>query len=244
VNAAAEPPVLSVQGVEKRYGERRALREVSFDVGPGELVAVVGPNGAGKTTLLSILAGVQRPSAGSVTRPSPRSREGRPIGWAPQEPALYSKLTVEENLRLFARLEKVSDPQRAVASMLEHTGLTGRAHERVERLSGGNRQRVNVALGLISDPELLALDEPSSALDPRQRMRLWELLGALAGRRTSVLFSTHHLGEVSRFATRAIVLADGELLFDGTPSELIALARGSGDDLEEAFVAFLADRGH
>jgi ABC-2 type transport system ATP-binding protein len=243
VSVAAEPPVLSVRGIEKRYGERRALREVSFDVGPGELVAVVGPNGAGKTTLLSILAGVQRPTAGTVIGAS-SERGGRAIGWAPQEPALYSKLTVEENLRLFARLERVADPEGAVESMLEHTGLSDRAHERVERLSGGNRQRVNVALGLIADPPMLALDEPSSALDPRQRARLWELLAALAGRRTSVLFSTHHLGEVSRNATRLIVLADGELLFDGPPRELIALSGHGADDLEEAFVAFLADRGH
>ena len=114
----------------------------------------------------------------------------------------------------------------------------------MERLSGGNRQRVNVALGLIADPQLLALDEPSSALDPRQRARLWELLAGLAGRRTSVLFSTHHLGEVSRNATRAIVLADGELLFDGPPAELIALSGRGAEDLEGAFVAFLADRGH
>jgi ABC-2 type transport system ATP-binding protein len=243
VSVAAEPPVLSVRGIEKRYGERRALREVSFDVGPGELVAVVGPNGAGKTTLLSILAGVQRPTAGTVIGAS-SERGGRAIGWVPQEPALYSKLTVEENLRLFARLERVADPEGAVESMLEHTGLSDRAHERVERLSGGNRQRVNVALGLIADPPMLALDEPSSALDPRQRARLWELLAALAGRRTSVLFSTHHLGEVSRNATRLIVLADGELLFDGPPRELIALSGHGADDLEEAFVAFLADRGH
>jgi len=240
---AAEPPVLSVRGIEKRYGKRRALREVSFDVGPGELVAVVGPNGAGKTTLLSILAGVQRPTAGTVAGAG-TERGGRAIGWAPQEPALYSKLTVEENLRLFARLERVADPEGAVESMLEHTGLSERAHERVERLSGGNRQRVNVALGLIADPQMLALDEPSSALDPRQRARLWELLAGLAGRRTSVLFSTHHLGEVSRNATRAIVLADGELLFDGAPRELIEAGGRGADDLEGAFVAFLADRGH
>jgi ABC-2 type transport system ATP-binding protein len=244
VSAAVEPSVLSVRGVEKRYGARRALREISFDVGPGELVAVVGPNGAGKTTLLSILAGVQRATAGTVRGASSELAGARAIGWAPQEPALYSKLTVEENLQLFARLEKVADPHRAVESMLEHTGLSDRAHERVDRLSGGNRQRVNVALGLIADPQLLALDEPSSALDPRQRARLWEFLGELAGRRTSVLFSTHHLGEVSRYATRAIVLADGELLFDGAPAELIALSGHDAEDLEGAFVAFLAGHGH
>jgi ABC-2 type transport system ATP-binding protein len=236
-------PVLSVRNLTKRYGERDALRDVGFDVRPGELVAVVGPNGAGKTTLLSILAGVQQASAGSVSGlPGSAGARGA-IGWAPQQPALYSKLSVIENLRLFARLERLSDPDRAVAHMLEQTGLSERAHEPVERLSGGNRQRVNVALGLLADPQVLALDEPSSALDPAQRARLWEFVAALAERGTSVLFSTHHLGEVRRYATRAIVLADGALLFDGPPGELIA-AHEPGEDLEGAFVAFLKARGH
>ncbi len=236
VNAGT--PVISVQGLAKRYGEREALRDIEFDVFPGELVAIVGPNGAGKTTLLSILAGVQHSSAGTVSG----SGAGAAIGWAPQQPALYAKLSVAENLMLFARLEGVNDPEMAVARMLEQTGLGERADERVERLSGGNRQRVNVALGLIADPQALALDEPSSALDPGQREKLWEFVGALANAGTSVLFSTHHLGEVRRYASRAIVLADGELLFDGTPSELIA-AGGEGD-FESAFVAFLHERGH
>jgi ABC-2 type transport system ATP-binding protein len=231
--------VLSVRGLAKRYGEREALRELDFDVCPGELVAVVGPNGAGKTTLLSILAGVQHPSAGSVSG----SGLGLAVGWAPQQPALYAKLSVAENLRLFASLERVADPDAAVGRMLAQTGLTERADERVERLSGGNRQRVNVAIGLISDPPVLALDEPSSALDPAQRERLWRFVGGLASAGTAVLFSTHHLGEVRHHATRAIVLADGELLFDGAPAELIAESNGE-EDFERAFVAFLAARGH
>jgi ABC-2 type transport system ATP-binding protein len=236
-------PVLSVRGLSKHYGERAALRQVGFDVLPGELVAVVGPNGAGKTTLLSILAGVQRASAGSVTGSAVRGGTRREIGWVPQRPALYSKLSVAENLRLFARLERLSEPDRAVAGMLEQTGLRERADEPVSRLSGGNRQRVNVALGLIADPPVLALDEPSSALDPPQRARLWEFVSALAERGTSVLFSTHHLGEVHRYATRAIVLADGALLFDGLPGGLIA-TNEPGDDFEGAFVAFLRALGH
>jgi ABC-2 type transport system ATP-binding protein len=233
-------PVLSVSGLAKRYGERDALREVSFEVRAGELVAIVGPNGAGKTTLLSILAGVQRPSAGSVDGPA-RARAGQAIGWAPQRPALYSKLSAAENLRLFARLERVANIEPAVARMLEQIGLGDRADEPVERLSGGNRQRVNVALGLIADPQALALDEPTSALDPGQRARLWEFVAALAERGVTVLFSTHHLSEVRRYATRAIVLADGELLFDGSPAELVA---GSEGDFEQSFLAFLHERGH
>src|ERR1700684_8496 len=131
-----------------------------------ERVAIVGPNGAGKTTLLSILAGVQRADAGDFELDAA-------IGWAPQQSAVYSRLTVRENLRLFARLERVADRDAAVARMLEQTGLAERADERVEKLSGGNRQRVNVAVALLAEPRVLALDEPSSALDPAQRARLW-----------------------------------------------------------------------
>ncbi|HTR89883.1 MAG TPA: ABC transporter ATP-binding protein [Solirubrobacteraceae bacterium] len=239
MSKGAAAPVISVEGLCKRFGEREALRGVGFAVRGGELVAIVGPNGAGKTTLLSILAGVQRPTAGTVAGPG----SGRAAGWAPQQPALYGKLSVAENLRLFARLEGLADPEAAVARMLAQTGLGERAGERVERLSGGNRQRVNVALGLIADPPALALDEPTSALDPGQRERLWRFVGELARAGTAVLFSTHHLGEVRRHATRAIVLADGELLFDGTPARLIA-ATGGEHDFEGAFVAFLAARGH
>jgi ABC-2 type transport system ATP-binding protein len=244
VEAVAEP-LLSVRDLAKHYGEREALRGIAFDLHAGELVAVVGPNGAGKTTLLSILAGVQRASAGTVGGSAAASKDGRAIGWAPQQPAVYSKLSVQENLRLFAGLEKLADPEAAVAAMLDQTGLRERAGERVERLSGGNRQRVNVALGLIADPQVLALDEPSSALDPAQRARLWDFLGTLVGRGTSVLFSTHHLGELRRYATRAIVLADGELLFDGAPDELVAeTVEGGSGDFEAGFLAFLAERGH
>jgi ABC-2 type transport system ATP-binding protein len=230
--------VLSVRGIAKRFGEREALRGISFDARAGELVAVLGPNGAGKTTLLSIIAGIQRPSAGSV------SRGPSEVGWAPQQPALYSKLSVAENLRLFARLEKVPDPEAAVERMLSQTGLSDRAGERLERLSGGNRQRVNVALGLMADPPVLALDEPSSSLDPAQRERLWKFIGGLAQRGTCVVFSTHNVGEVQRYAPRAIVLADGELLFDGSPAALMREAGQADGDLEGAFVALLSERGH
>ncbi|HEY2215906.1 MAG TPA: ABC transporter ATP-binding protein [Solirubrobacteraceae bacterium] len=233
-------PILSVKGLVKSYGRRQALRGVDFELRPGELVAIVGPNGAGKTTLLSILVGVQQADSGSVHYAGSGSG-GRAVGWAPQQAALYSKLTVRENLRLFARLEGVADVEATIARMLEQTGLRERADERVEKLSGGNRQRVNVALGLLADPPVLALDEPSSALDPGQRARLWEFVGTLAARGTGVLFSTHHLGEVRRYASRAIVLAGGEVLFDGAPEEL--LEAGDGQDLEGAFLAMLQARG-
>ena len=225
--------VLSVHSLAKSFGELEALRDVSFDLQAGETVAVVGPNGAGKTTLLSIIAGLQPPSAGSV------SRSAREVGWAPQQPALYSKLSVAENLELFARLEKLADPARAVREMLEQTGLGERADEPVGRLSGGNRQRVNVALGLIADPPVLALDEPSASLDPAQRERLWAFIAGLTAAGTAVVFSTHHVGEAQRHADRLLVLDDGRLLFDGSPAQLKGASGVQEGDLEDALVRFL-----
>jgi ABC-2 type transport system ATP-binding protein len=228
---------LEVEGVGKRYGALEALREVSFEARAGEKVAVIGPNGAGKTTLLSIIAGAQPASAGQVA-PGPDR-----IGWAPQQPALYSRLSVAENLQLFARLEKVSDVRAAVERMLEQTGLRARADERVDRLSGGNRQRVNVALGLIAEPPVLALDEPAASLDPAQRARLWEFITELARGGTTVVFSTHNVVEAQRYADRVLVLAEGRMLFDDTPAELLREAGERDGDLERAFIEFLARRG-
>jgi ABC-2 type transport system ATP-binding protein len=248
---------LSVRSVGKRFGHLHALRDVSFDANAGEVIGVVGPNGAGKTTLLSIIAGTQQPSSGSVRGAA--THNGRGIGWVPQQPAVYSKLSVAENLRLFARLEGIAKPEPAVSRMLEQVGLQGRARELVEHLSGGNRQRVNVAVGVIADPPVLVLDEPSAALDPGQRERLWQFIRERAGLGTSVLFSTHMLHEAQLFADRLIVLDRGELLFDGPPLELIRQAASAdadagpdgdaapsgrdGADLEHALVAFLEARG-
>jgi ABC-2 type transport system ATP-binding protein len=239
---ASEPggePLLSVRGITKRYGEREALRDVSFEALAGERVAVIGPNGAGKTTLLSIVAGVQSPSAGSVSLPPSR------VGWVPQQTAVYSRLSVAENLELFARLERSIDPQEAVATMLEQTGLQERASERVERLSGGNRQRVNIAVGLLSEPPVLVLDEPSSSLDPRQRERLWQFICEHSQQGRCVVFSTHNVAEAERYAHQVIVLAEGELLFGGSPQELAREAHSDGAlGFEGAFVEFLRERGH
>jgi len=237
----ATKQALVADGIAKRFGAREALRGVSLSADRGELVAIIGPNGAGKTTLLSILAGIQRPDAGSV------NREPREVGWVPQQAALYGKLTVAENLRLFARLEQVEQPDAAVAEMLELTGLGERADDLAAELSGGNRQRINIAIGLLGRQDVLLLDEPSAALDPRQRGRVWEFVLGLAARGTAVVYSTHDLQEAARHADRVVVLADGEALFEGSPAalgEVVERDGGSHSDFEEAFVAFLRHRGH
>ena len=234
---------MEARGLVKRYGQREALKGVDFAAGAGELVGIIGPNGAGKTTLLSILSGTLKPDQGKVDLPA----DG--VGWVPQQAALYRRLTVEENLLLFARLEKHAEPRAAVEVMLELTELPERRGDLVARLSGGNQQRINIAIGLLARPVALLLDEPSVGLDPRQRARLWEFVSGLADGGTSVVFSTHDIQEAERYGQRLLVLADGESLFDGSSGELREAVRGetpeaAGSDFETAFVAFLQHRGH
>ena len=206
----------------------------------GELLAVVGPNGAGKTTLLGILAGILEPDGGTV-----EVAEGE-VGWVPQQAALYRRLTVAENLRLFARLERRDDPDAAVEAMLDQTGLGERRDDQVASLSGGNQQRINIAIGLLAEPAVLLLDEPSAGLDPGQRIRLWEFVAGLAKEGTTVIYSTHQIEEAAHYGDRLLVLADGEALFDGTFPALrrAAGARSRVGDPEADFVRFLRKKGH
>ena len=234
--------MLEVDGLSKLYGERAALRDVSLDVKRGELLAVLGPNGAGKTTLLSILAGITRADSGRV------EQANGAVGWVPQQTGLYRRLTVEENLQLFARMEQVDDLEGTVDRMLEQTGLEERRRDQVSSLSGGNQQRINIAIGLLGDPSVLLLDEPSSGLDPSQRVRLWEFVSTLAKGGTTVIYSTHQIEEASHYGDRLVVLADGESIFDGSFAQLRRAAgprpKGSVADPENDFVRFLRKRGH
>jgi ABC-2 type transport system ATP-binding protein len=241
--APAAGAALDARGLVKRYGDRTALGGVSFEAEPGELLAVIGPNGAGKTTLLSILAGVVRADEGEIHLPRGE------VGWVPQQAALYRRLTVEENLRLFAHLEGREDPERNVQEVLELSGLADRRGDLVARLSGGNQQRVNIAIGFLARPVVLLLDEPSGGLDPRQRARLWEFVSGLAGGGITVIFSTHDIQEAERYGTRLLVIADGERLFHGAPAALRETVAAEAPeaaerDFETAFVAFLHHRGH
>ena len=237
-----KPVVLEATGITKRYGERHALREVGFEVQSGELLAVMGPNGAGKTTLLSILAAITEPDAGEIHAPAGE------IGWVPQQAALYRRLTVEENLRLFAKLEGLDDVDAAVERWLERTELAGRRDDQVSDLSGGNQQRINIAIGLLSEPAVLLLDEPSSGLDPGQRIKLWEFVAGLAKAGTTVIYSTHQIEEASHYGDRLLVLADGDVLFDGSFTGLRRAAgprrKGDAADPEADFVRFLSKKGH
>jgi ABC-2 type transport system ATP-binding protein len=235
--------VIEGRELRKSFGDREALRGVSFSARAGEMLGVIGPNGAGKTTLLSILAGIRSPDSGGV------SASVAEIGWVPQQPALYRRLTVEENLRLFAQLEKEPDVEATVSAMLERIDLADRRGDQVGTLSGGNQQRVNIALGLIGHPPVLLLDEPTAGLDPRNREHLWQFLQSLSAEGTAIVFSTHNIGEAERYGERLLVIAEGESLFLGTVEELheaepVPPGASTERDFERAFIDFLVARGH
>jgi ABC-2 type transport system ATP-binding protein len=194
--------VLRAQGVAKRFGRRQALAPLDLELERGETVALVGPNGAGKSTLISLLARALEPSAGTV-----EWAEGVRVGWSPQRPAQYGRLSARENLELFARLEGVADPAAAGAALAERFELP--SDRPSELLSVGNRQRLNVAIALLGEPDVLLLDEPTASLDPAQRRRLWETAG---GDGRAVLFATQHLEEAERHAGRIVALRDGEVV--------------------------------
>jgi ABC-2 type transport system ATP-binding protein len=207
--------ILRARGVSRRFGRDVALAPTDLVVEAGEVVALVGPNGAGKSTLLALLAGALEPSEGAVER-----GEDVRIGWAPQRPAFYGRLTPRENLELFARLEGEADSAAAAALLLGAFELpdTGRA---AATLSVGNRQRLNLALALLGSPRVLLLDEPTASLDPAQRQRLWERVDGVRERGGAVVFATQNLEEVAGHADRVVKLEDGRLVFDGEPADAV-----------------------
>jgi ABC-2 type transport system ATP-binding protein len=207
------PPLLAARGAGRRFGQTVALEPVELEIAPGEGLALVGPNGAGKSTLLALLAGALQPSEGGIER-----RKGVRVGWAPQRPAQYGRLSARENLELFARLEGEADPEEAAARLLTAFDLPAAAKPS-SNLSVGNRQRLNLAIAFLGAPEVLLLDEPTAALDVEQRRRLWDRTAALREAGGAVVFATQNLDEIERHAERVAALRDGKLVFDGPADE-------------------------
>ena len=226
-------PLVEARAVGRRFGGRTALHDVSLAAAPGEVVALAGPNGAGKSTLLALLAGALRPSSGSV------AATGR-IGYVPQQPALWRRLTVRENLRLVAQLAGHDGIEQVLAA----NALAEIADRRVAELSIGQAQRANVAAGLIGEPDVLLLDEPTAALDPRQRRLVWELVAAVPARGGAVVFTTQNVEEVPQHADRLVALAGGAVAFEGSEAELRARVASTPDErFEDVFARFLDGDG-
>jgi ABC-2 type transport system ATP-binding protein len=205
--------LLAARGAGRQFGHAVALEPVDLELSAGEGLALVGANGAGKSTLLALLAGALEPSVGRIER-----RPGARVGWAPQRPAQYGRLSARENLELFARLEGESDPQEAAARLLREFDLPDRRSPS-GNLSVGNRQRLNLAIAFLGSPDALLLDEPTAALDPEQRRRLWERYAALREGGGAYIFVTQNLDEIGRHADRVAALRDGRIVFTCSPEE-------------------------
>ena len=211
-----------VEGLEKSYGEVKAVRGISFEIGMGEVFGLLGPNGAGKTTTVEILEGYRDRDGGQVEvlgiDPEEAGAAWRErIGVVLQSGSLYGQLTVEEILRLFAGYyERARD----VAEVISLVGLDEKREAKVRTLSGGQKRRLDLGLALAGDPDLVFLDEPTTGFDPEARRRAWETIRSLRGLGKTVLLTTHYLDEAERLCDRVAVLREGEIAAIGRPGEL------------------------
>ncbi len=238
-------PLLEATGLVRRYRGLVALDGVGLTLVAGEAVALLGANGAGKTTLLEVLAGIRRAHEGTLVWSYPDGSTGPAVGWVPQRPSLYARLTTRENLRLFAALERRPQPRIVADELLEKADLVGVADRPAAQLSTGTRQRLNLAIALAGEPRALLLDEPSATLSPDQRHRLWTWLAELRREGMALVFATQSVDEAARQADRTLVLARGRRVFSGTIAELIARhpsdPASAGDPGERAFLALIDD---
>lgn len=216
--------LVEARGIERGYRRRTVLRGVDLTLAPGEIVALLGPNGSGKTTLMKVLVGLLEPAAGTVAGPS-----GRDVGWVPQGGATYARMSVRENLELFARLLDLPGSPADIALTAARAAHLEPWYEALgSELSGGLRQRLNVAVGLLGDPSLLVLDEPTTGVDLVHRTAMFRVLRDRAAHGCTVLFSTHSL-EDAAVADRVVVVVDGTVAYEGTLEE-VAHVRADGAD--------------
>lgn len=238
--------MLRCSGLVRRFGERLAVDGVGFEIAPGETYGLLGPNGSGKTTTISMIAGILRPDAGTVTvaghQMSATAAEAKAaVGLVPQDIALYEDLTAVENLRFFGRLQGWSGPRlaRRIGEVLDVVGLADRSGDRIADFSGGMKRRANIAVGLLHEPELLILDEPTVGVDPQSRNQILDSIERLGGAGLAVLYTTHYMEEAQRLCHRVGVLDDGRMIAEGTQAELVALV--GEHDVVELTVAGLDD---
>ena len=232
---ATVPPLFSVQGLSKRYGDATVVNNLSFDIAPGECLGVIGPNGAGKTTTIRMCLGLTAPDAGRIAF---YPQQGQSALYMPQDAlAIKDRLGIvsqfdsldpdfscAENLLVFGRYFGMKDTliRERIPKLLEFAALTHKADAKLSELSGGMKRRLSLARALVNDPQLLLLDEPTTGLDPQARHLMWERLQRLVQQGKSILLTTHFMDEAERLCNRLLVLDHGQKMTDGTPRQLIA----------------------
>ena len=211
-----------VRGLEKHYGDVAAVRGIDFEVAAGEVFAILGPNGAGKTTTVEILEGHRRRTAGSVEvlgiDPEKAERDFRErIGIVLQNTAVEKELTVREAIELYGGMYEVRRP---TTELIDLVGLDEKADARVKTLSGGQQRRLELALGMVGDPDLLFLDEPTTGFDPSARRQAWTVIENLTALGKTILLTTHYMDEAQHLADRVVVMRNGVIVAEGAPDEL------------------------
>jgi ABC-2 type transport system ATP-binding protein len=240
-------PILEVFGLVKAYKGRRVVDGVDFEVNLGEVVGLLGPNGAGKTTTVSMIAGFATPDKGEVliggaALKGDTDPKKRKIGLVPQDLALYEELSARANLRFFGALYNLSGAalDKAVAAALGLVGLSDRERDLVKTFSGGMKRRLNLAAGLLHDPDILLLDEPTVGVDPQSRNAIFDNLEELKRRGKALLYTTHYMEEAERLADRVVVIDHGRVIADdtlaGLQSRAGAGASGGRASLEAVFL--------
>ncbi len=222
--------VLEAKGLEKSFGDLRAVNGASFHIAPGETYGLLGPNGAGKTTAISMIAGLLELDGGEVRINgevmTPKSVAPKAhIGLVPQDLAIYPDLTAAENMTFFGRLYGMpSDVLKGrVAQVLEVVGLSDRATDVTKEFSGGMKRRLNIAIGLLHSPQLLILDEPTVGVDPQSRNAILEAVENLSSEGMAVLYTTHYMEEAERLCDRVGIIDQGKIMAEGTRRELVLL---------------------
>jgi ABC-2 type transport system ATP-binding protein len=236
--------LLQVDQLRYSYGKRQAVNGVSFSVNPGEIFGLLGPNGAGKSTTLSCIAGLLKDWTGELTfqgrpfRPAVVDDDRRRLGIVPQELAIYENLDAAENLELFGGLVGLRGValKESIGNQLALAGLEDRKRDLVKTYSGGMKRRLNLACGLLHNPPLVLLDEPTVGVDPQSRNHLFESLQRLRESGTSLLYTTHYMEEAERLCDRVAIMNEGQLIAIGTPSGLGEQVGVPGADLETIFL--------
>ena len=223
-------PAIRATDVTKRYGDLTAVNGVSLEVHPGEIFGIIGPNGAGKTTFMECLEGLRRPTSGTIdvlgedpSRPSTRWRER--IGVQLQTAALPPKITVNEAMALFASMySNPADP----AQLLNELGIAAKGRSYVDKLSGGQRQRVFIALALLGKPDVVFLDELTTALDPQARLAMWDVVRSIRQGGATVVMTTHYMDEAEALCDRVAIIGAGRLIaLDTVPGLIASIAKGT-----------------
>jgi ABC-2 type transport system ATP-binding protein len=221
---------IEVKGIIKSYGEQKAVNEVSFSVGKGEIVGFLGPNGAGKSTTMKMITGYLEPDIGEIRVCGISAKDNlleikKKIGYLPEANPLYYDMYIREYLDFIAGLHNISNPAKKIEEVIDLTGLRPESSKKIGQLSKGYKQRVGLAAALIHDPEVLILDEPTTGLDPNQIIEIREVIRRL-GKDKTVLFSSHILQEVEALCDRVIIINKGRLVADDSISKLHAVKKG------------------